>query len=65
MHKEFTKTLNQFFETNRPNETKIGIDMLTAEKTISREETGYINSLYSDIRPIYMPPAAQEIMSKI
>ena len=39
--------------------------MLNADKTISRQETGYINSIYSDTRPIYLPPAAKEIMIKI
>jgi len=29
------------------------------EWPILREDTGYINYLYSDIRPIYMPPIAK------
>lgn len=65
MHKNFTKTMNQFFETNRPAEITTGFEMLKAKKTMSREETGYVNEFYSDTRPIYLPQAAKEIMIKI
>ena len=37
MHKEFTKTMNQYFETNRPTELTTGLDMLKAKSTKSRE----------------------------
>ena len=30
-----------------------------------REDTGYVNEHYTDTRPIYMPPVANDIMQKI
>jgi len=65
MHRQFTKTMNQFFETNRPSEYETAINLLTSEESVPREETGYVNELYSDTRPIYMPPVGAEIMNRI
>jgi hypothetical protein len=65
MHKDFTKTVNQFFETNRPSQFETGLSLLSNEKTQKREETGYVNEEYADTRPIYMPAVAHEIMNSI
>ena len=58
MHKDFTKTMNQFFETNRPSQIETGLNLLTNEKTYHPDQTGYVNEEYADTRFIYMPPVA-------
>ena len=59
MHEKFRKTIEECFETKRPSEFQTGKSMLISDKPILREDTGYIKYLYSDIRPIYMPPIAK------
>ena len=62
MHKDFTKTMNQFFETNRPTQIETGLSLLNNQHIFHRDETGYVNAEYSDTRPIYMPPVAKEML---
>lgn len=73
MHKQFRNTVDQCFETNRPTELETGLKMLGQPvpevegdpEPVPREATGYVSELYSDTRPIYMPPAAAEIIRKL
>ena len=39
--------------------------MLSAEKPVLREETGYVNETYTDTRPIYMPPLAADLQKEL
>lgn len=57
--------MSQIYENNRPDEYTTGWKMLNDENSQPREKSGYINEQYTDIRPIYMPPVAIEIMEEL
>lgn len=63
MHSQFKKTMSQFYETGRPSEQQTFLGLW--DKAQLREDTGYVNEHYTDTRPIYMPPVANNIMHKI
>ena len=55
--------MSQYYENGRPTEQQTFLGLW--DRAQLREDTGYVNELYTDTRPIYMPPVANNIMQKI